>query len=370
MEQYSYATRPLEEALGLRFKPVKATGLKLLSERLQTIADRIGADVPVIEPPYKGFLRHELEKKQRTLLNQALIQDYAEQNVKQQKSLLDVPIAENSEPIQSLIAATRDRVEVSFSNRPIHEACGASAGKRRLFYLRRSVADKVVTVCQALNEAGLMAHVEDCWRHPEVQEGLYIRRIIQLARDYEGDGWGWQQVKKVAMSFTASIPGLAGHMAGAAIDLRLRRRTGDKDFLPLGNDYPDGEALSSLHFPYLTRLQWETRVLFAATMRMAGFKLLPTENWHASHGDRGLSVDFAVHMRRAMYGPLEGFDKDNGVIQPYAATNIDTCFLTDRETEDLVDDAREHEPDGKEYRYTVVELAERLRAARRGEAVE
>lgn len=370
MEQYIYAEPTLEKALDLRFKPVPLTAIEHLLETLQDIADPLSSGIPDAYVPPKGVLTTELTPRKRRLLNQALVPVYAERNVTQQESLLNVEIVGSDEPMQSLIARTRHQVDVTFSNRPIHEACGESAGQRRLFYLRQGVTDRVFAVCKALNGVDLMAHVEDCWRHPEVQEGLYIRRIIEVARDYEEYGWNCEQVKKASRSFTASIPGLAGHVAGAAIDLRIRHRSGQREFLDLGNDYPDGEAVSSLDFPYLTLEQWKARTIFAETMRIAGFKLLRTEDWHASHGDRGLSVDSHVHMRKAMYGPLIGFDRTNGSVQPYPADLIDRPFLTDQEVEDLVDEARERKPGSKEYRYTVVELAERLRAARRGEAVE
>ena len=373
MDHYPYAGRELEKALKLQITPLQREHEKKLIQfrmKLQRIVDRIGGDVPELAVP-KRILARELDKDQRILLNEALTLPYAERNVMQQQALKEVLIQEADPPehMVPLAPVFEERgLTATFSTNEIHAACGEWAKKERVFWLRARVAEKVALVCEGLNAVDLMPHIEDCWRHEEVQRGLYIRRIIDFAQRYEEYEWDWQQVRMAARSFTASSPGLAGHMAGAAVDFRAREQKGEKAFLPLGNDYPEGGAACSIDFPYITLEEWETRTLFTVVARLAGLKLLPTEDWHASHGDRGLGMDGTVRMLQAIYGPVQDFDPASGAVVLYPATaRREDEFLDDWTIEELVDLARRRKdpadirPNEYPYQLTVVELANQAR---------
>ncbi len=250
--------------------------------------------------------------------------------------------------------------DVTFSERKYEAACGSYAGVRRIKCLRREVAHKLGGVFLAFNHAGFLPHVEDCWRPEEVQEGLFMRRIIDIARS--DSHAPVQLVKIMAMSLTASSPGIAGHQAGAAIDFRLKHiRT--RDFCELGNSYPEGSIVSSLRFPYITAEQWKTRAIFAETMRMAGFKMLFTEDWHASLGDRGMGSSEKVTMKSAHYGPLHSFDVEQRKVHPYPKDAIDKPFLDDEEIRLLVDIARTRMHD-ESWLHTQQSVLETFRAVR------
>ena len=398
--RYEYAARETVEALGLQFEPADERQIDQLRDSLQPAADVIGGEVSEIVPPKDGFLVKSLTDSQRAHLNLVLTLSYASTNLGQQGQLRGVEIVENHEHVVDFRKYLQENGEgalATFGTMPIHEACGSVwAKKQRVMWIRKSTAAKLVSVCQGLNALNLQAVLLDMWRHEDVQRGLFYRRVTETAREYDvGPGgrkdklWDWRQVKAASQSFTASIADLAGHMSASAVDLQLahalsggptarvagkrakRPRDGRKlEILPTGNTYPEGGAVSSLDFPYLTQEEWETRVIFMEVMRLAGFRLLRTENWHASHGDRGLGLDGSVHMKTAKHGPIRSFDPATGEVIPFEPEDAKHYFLDDREIERHV--LRSRERHGRHHRYTAVELAEMLHqshAGRREESV-
>jgi hypothetical protein len=92
--------------------------------------------------------------------------------------------------------------------------------------------------------------------------------------------------------------------------------------------------------PYVTFDEYFTRMTLAHFMRTGGFRLLRTENWHGSFGDRGLGLDGPLRMSKAMYGPIDSFDGVTGEIVPYDPDSIERPFLTPDETKNLAKIAR------------------------------
>jgi len=336
MKSFQYADAAVEQGINIRFRDPKQAEVMEVQDTLGKIADWMGHDLRMEGPPPKGFLIKELTEQQRNLLNAVLGLQYARRNAEQQAELRNVPLVESGEQMVDLREHLQSGSQVSFSDKPFHEACGSYAKKKRIMCVRQEVATKLMLVCRALNEVHMSAHIEDCWRPPEVQQGLLLRRLVDVAR--ANPDWNWEQVKMVAMSLTAPSPGLAGHQAGAAVDWRIYDIDG-RDFLPLGNDYPEGGAHSSLEFPYLTAQQWRTRTLFASVMRMQGFRLLLTEDWHASHGDRGMGADGAL-TRKAHFGPLQSFNVQTEEVLAYEPQEREIPYFTDDEVQELILRAR------------------------------
>ena len=106
------------------------------------------------------------------------------------------------------------------------------------------------------------------------------------------------------------------------------------------NTYAEGKPVSSISFPYVTAEQWRTRTIFAQTMQAAGLKLLDTEDWHASYGDRGMSIDRTARKTSARYGPLLGFDRLTGAVEPYPEERVDEAFFSASDIEEIVAGAR------------------------------
>jgi|GEM_PF-1812257 len=329
-----YADEALEKAVGLRFVEPERKKMNRLQDELGRIASSFGGNAPDINTPRKGLLSERLSDHQKNVLNAVLWPTYAETYAEQQNSLLDTIIGETNEKMVELFKVLWGREAwFTYSKVPIHPACGPYANRQRIFFMRREVAHNVASVFRALNSADLMAHLEDCWRPPEVQEGLFIRRVIEVAR--WNPSWPWERVKMVASSLTAPAPGFAGHQAGAAVDWVIRKKTQDQDFLDSGVVYPEGSAVSCERFPYLTFEQFRTRVIFLFCAGMGGFKTLPTESWHISLGDRGM-VEGKVPLKRAVYGPIKSFNRDTGEVDPYPAGRLNNWFLNDQEISSLV----------------------------------
>jgi len=336
-----YASAELEKALKLEFIPPHERRLQTLCDRLQDVAVQLSRNLPEIVIPQKGLLAEKLNANQRKILNAVLWPQYAEYYAAQLQDIQRIPINEGREKMVSLFDVLDDReVKYTKSTEKFHEACGSRKGEDRIMHVRDSVAHKAAALFLALNKVGRMPHIEDCYRPPEVQKGLYIRRIILIARNNPDKNW--DEIKLLASSLTAPTAGSAGHQAGAAIDWILRRES-DQKFLDAGNNYAEGGAFSCIDFPYLDFNQFRTRMYFFMGAHMGAFKVLPTESWHMSDGDRGM-VRGQVVMREARYGPLRDFNRETGEIFAYESKEIDKWYLSNAETRWLVDESRREEP--------------------------
>lgn len=328
-----------EEERGIIFKEVPKKGLQELGDTIQVIADQLWRAPPPIPVPPKGILAHPLEDAQRRALEALMFPRYAERHHKELQSLKAVPIHENEEPMVELMPVLQHHnVAFTYSDRKFHEACGSYADSPRIIYLRRDVAHKAALVFRALNSVGLMAHVEDCWRPPEVQAGLYTRRIVNIVRRYSE--WNAARIRTAAGSITASSPGFAGHCAGAAVDWLLREKDDWQKFQEAGNVYAEGGASSCMDWPYVTFPEYRTRIIFLLSATMGGFKTLSTEDWHMSDGDRGM-VEGQVKMKSARYGPLRDFHRAQGTIVPYPPEKIPQPFLKKEDVTTLIEMSKE-----------------------------
>ncbi len=354
-----YAGEAVEKALGIRFQEAPRERLEHLRTRLKVVADRLNRrfiDEDCLPPP-KGLLAEKLTAQQSKLLTAVLWPIYARKYALDLKDLSVIRISECREKMVSLFSELDSwGVKYTYSTIPFHEACGAWAGKERVMYVRKQVASNAASVFQALNMIGFKPHIEDCWRPPEVQKGLFIRRVVEIARD--NSDWDWKNVYLHAASLTAPAPGFAGHQAGAAIDWQIRRNTPGEEFLDAGNKYAEGGAATCLDFPYLTFSQFRARIFFLLSSYWGAFKVLNTENWHMSAGDRGM-VEGEIMSETAHYGPIAGFDKETGEVDPMPDDDINPYFLCDSEVENLVCDAHEKDKNGR-FKRSIIELSKLL----------
>lgn len=336
---YQYADEGLEREVGVVLEVPHESFVQTVRDQIQVLADSIGCEPVYMEPPPRGFLRNGLENHQKEQMDQVLLPSYARRIIEHQRQLLSIVIEESGEPMASLREVLFARgVDALYSETPFHDACGQWAGRNRVFWLRESVCNDLAQLFSALKEIGLQPKIEDCWRHREVQKGLFIRRLIHLAHAHSD--WDDETIHNVASVLTASSPGSAGHMAGAAIDWRLVDQQSSA-LLELGNTYPEGSAASSILFPYVTEGQWRTRALLCSVMNMGGFKVLQSEDWHGSKKDRGMSQDGRITMKKAYFGPVHELDVSTGAIIPYDQEDIDEPFLTSSEVGFFIQRGRE-----------------------------
>lgn len=336
-----YANDDLERSIDITFAPAMHDSMKRLGGELQMIASHFGQNAPDIRTPEKGFLTERLSSQQEKVLNAVLWPQYAQRYALEQSALLATPIVESRERMADLFKVLQQRdAWFTYSQEPLHPACEHEGMYERVMWVRSDVAHSIAAVFRALNDIGLMGHLEFCWRPPEVQKGLFFRRVIDVAR--RNVKWPWERVRTVASSLTAPAPGFAGHQAGAAVDWTLRERSpdvGKQPFLDGGIIYPEGGAVSNEHFPYLTFDQFRTRLIFLFCAEMGRLKTLPTETWHISRGDRGMA-EGRTPVRQAIYGPIREFDRTSGEVEPYDTADIDRWFFSDEEIRVLIEQSR------------------------------
>lgn len=324
----------LERELGIEWTPADPEMLSQLGFTLDQIALTLGVAPHDTIPPQK-FLRAPLTADQDSRLTQALQEEYASAALKLQDNLTSVTIAELGEPMVDLQALlTAHHIPALYSTRPFHAACGEWGGKPRIFWVRATVAEKVMRAAEALATQGIQMQFEDCFRPLGVQEGLFKRRVQLTVQEHPEWIDQWDKVWQEARSKTAVSPWMAGHKSGAAVDITLYTLDGQP--LPTGNAYPEGGPKVALLYPYVTQAQWSTRQLFCVTMEMAGLRTYPYENWHASWGDLSAAIvqgsaTAAQENYTTQYGPIKGFDLTNGEILPYPEREYYEPFFTPEE---------------------------------------
>lgn len=348
-----YLDEATERELKLEFIPENPQLRQDLESTIDAAADVLGDRIDeLLSVPRAGFLKTSLTDDQRWHINNILAPAYASLNAADQQKLLNIPVREIGDPVQSLPDAIRHaRVDASFSSAPFHEACGTYAKQKRLWYIREKTCARLISVFQAFNAIGIRPHLEDAFRPEEVQEGLLFRRIASLAQIFPQ--WTAESVYKVAASLTASRPDLAGHQAATAVDFLLKDKTTDT-LLPLGNGYSDPGIHGCIDFPYITWDEYRTRMLFAHICRSGGFRLLPTEDWHVSFGDRGMGIGGEVTNRKAIYGPIKDYSL-LGDITPYPEEKKSVPYINLENAAHMISLAREKQPDHKKgYLRTVL----------------
>lgn len=331
----------LEQALGISFIEPNRDSYARLNEQLQELAENLGVPSYTPEIPERGFLLRPLSAEQDKEVSQLIGQQYATAAVELQDKLTDISVNENHEKMVFLPSLfSGNGVALSLSTIPFHEACGEWAGKQRMFWVRESVATRILKAGRALNSLDIILHIEDAFRPVGVQEGLFFRRVRMILQQHSEWIQEWDKVWTEARSKTAVCPWMAGHKSGAALDITLCRKPNGFP-LPIGNVYPEGGPKVALHYPYITQEEWLSRQLFAATMEMAGLRIYPYENWHTSFGDLSAGIS-ALSSREitpnytAVYGPIKDFDTKTGEVQPYPAEEYFAPFFTKEEFLELL----------------------------------
>ena len=280
----------------------------------------------VIIPDF--FLARPLSDSQRRLVDESLSPFYAQRSASQQEVIATVPIRESSDKMVFLPELFQEHgLPLSLSDIPFNKACGEWADKPRVFWIRESMANRLLILAGAISEVDLLFYIEDAFRPVGVQEGLFKRRVEWIQNEHPG--WEWGKVLLEAKSKTAVSPRLASHKSGAAIDITLRRIS-DGFPLDLGNKYPEGGALVAVDCPFVTAEQWQTRQIFSNSFLMAGFAIYDGEDWHASYQDNlaGVSNGNVIDRYVAKYGPIKSFSLETGqILEVYDLNEYDKPFI-------------------------------------------
>ncbi|MEM8921453.1 MAG: M15 family metallopeptidase, partial [Pseudomonadota bacterium] len=161
-------------------------------------------------------------------------------------------------------------------------------------YLRKSVAEKIVSINQRLETMGLELYLFDAWRPQAIQRHFHDVWFPSYLRERHPE-WSDEEIAvEVEKYWAAPSDGEASpapHATGGATDLTLRvKTTGQPLFMGgLFDDLTDNAHTDRFERPPTSmsdeEAQANRRILYWVMLE-AGFANNPTEWWHYSYGDQ------------------------------------------------------------------------------------
>lgn len=165
-------------------------------------------------------------------------------------------------------------------------------------YVRDSIAKKLTAVETKLRDRGFRLKVVYGYRHPIVQQKYFDTRKVAILKEYPN--LSGIELDRYTHNFVA-VPDIAGHPAGAAVDLTIINSDGTP--LDMGTgiaDYSDKEKIKT-YADGLTDDQITNRKLLHDLMIDQEFAPFYGEWWHFSYGDREWA---AFYNKKALYGAV------------------------------------------------------------------
>lgn len=159
-------------------------------------------------------------------------------------------------------------------------------------YVRRSVLRRLeqAALLLAQYDNSLCLEVIYGYRALRIQKQLFEKYKKQLSSQYSGEELIAATHRLVA------VPDVAGHPAGAAIDIQITRNGRPLDFGTNIHEFvPDTFTFS----PFVSKKAWDNRQLLRRVMMCVGFAPFDGEWWHFSYGDKEWARyylrDFAIY---------------------------------------------------------------------------
>jgi D-alanyl-D-alanine dipeptidase len=210
------------------------------------------------------------------------------------------PLAECLEPLVSIeeaVARTGAPIVCLDSPHPV--------GRARDHRIRRGNLEPLLAVARSLDAQGFTLVIEDGLRSPQTQRDAAASRLL-ARRVGEMLAWadpnaGDQEIVEHLGVICAATPITAGHVAGAAVDVSVRRADGSE--LDRGAPYLDLSERMPMSSPFVDVEQARARELVTAAMAGQGFIAYPFEFWHYSRGDVLAAVASGTS-DPAIYGPV------------------------------------------------------------------
>lgn len=210
------------------------------------------------------------------------------------------PLAECLEPLVSIeeaVARTGAPIVCLDSPHPV--------GRARDHRIRRGNLEPLLAVSRDLHAQGFMLVVEDALRSPQTQRDaaasrLLARRVGEMLACADPKAGDRKIVERLG-TICAATPITAGHVAGAAVDVSVRRADGSE--LDRGAVYLDLSERMPMSSPFVEAEQARARELITAAMARQGFIAYPFEFWHYSRGDV-LAALASGSSDPAIYGPV------------------------------------------------------------------
>lgn len=202
--------------------------------------------------------------------------------------LVSIPVRENGESLVKII--TTDYLFTREINPDTLEVADKD------IYVRKTVADMLSVAANELRAYSSELSLEVVYGHRPlaIQRSLFEKFFALYSKKYSGI----ELYEAVHRSI--AVPEIAGHPAGAAVDIRIL-----KNNKPLNMGTAIWEFISDSYTfsPFISRQAWSNRRLLRDTMKQVGFAPYDGEWWHYSFGDK----EWAKYYNKpcALYEQLE-----------------------------------------------------------------
>jgi D-alanyl-D-alanine dipeptidase len=166
-----------------------------------------------------------------------------------------------------------------------------------LVYVRRAVLAKLQEAAKQLADYddNLQLEVVYGYRALEIQKRLFEKYRDELEPKYTN-----QEALLAAVHRLVAVPEVAGHPAGAAVDIQVVRNGNPLDFGTKVHEFvPDTFTYS----PFINTDAWNNRQLLRRVMLQAGFAPFDGEWWHFSYGDKEWANYYGKDV--AMFGQVD-----------------------------------------------------------------
>lgn len=231
-------------------------------------------------------------KSQTTNLNKYIPQEIQEA-IKFDKTYFGIPVKECGEKLIDVEKIVKGKKLKAVFNTDL-----TATKQKRLFFLRESLVEPLISVMKELGKCGLFPRFEYLYRRLEDQQASFERSVKTWKEKLSN--MDKETILKIAGVFVAATPATAGHLSGAAIDLTLV----DKSLKPvdMGVPYIHPGPESTTMYAGLSEETKKNRKILLAAMEKYGFANYPYEYWHFSMGDK---IAARVQGRKfAIYGPV------------------------------------------------------------------
>lgn len=188
------------------------------------------------------------------------------------------------------------------------------------FYLRKSVAVKLIKASEYFNNKGFILCVESSYRSINEQKERFLKRYKEIKKSFPKKTK--EDHLKLANIYTAGIPIFASHIAGASVDVLLQDKK--RKLLFFGAHYPKGDIESVTNYPHLSKIAKINRKILKNGMEKFGFVNYPFEYWHYSSGD--VCAAFILKQKYAKYGPVNYDFKNKKLIFPKQTKDLYKYF--------------------------------------------
>lgn len=146
-------------------------------------------------------------------------------------------------------------------------------------FVRQGVLNRLqkAAVILSLEDKAMQLEVVYGYRALAIQKRLFAKYKKKLRNQYSGDAL------LAAVHRLVAVPEVAGHPAGAAVDIQILRGGQPLDFGTEAHEFvPDSFTFS----PFVSAEAWQNRQLLRRVMTGVGFAPFDGEWWHFSYGDK------------------------------------------------------------------------------------